>query len=517
MELRLPTKIDNILETLQDARFYPYLLLSVLLILIMGVAAASFPFIILILFVLAVVGSFFATGILFRQYWIILLLVVFMPFEDFVIKYIPGPPVIRFGAQFASEVLIYLTALLVFLWRLRQGRAVRRSPIELPLIIFVFFAFISILLNRPPLFGSFVNVRSFLRYVVLFYLVINLDLSSKQIRRLLKIIVVIGMIQIAIGALQLLTGGAINQYLIPELPDLTVGGFTRDTVLLGRRGREIGSIFGTLGDTIFFALFLLVVMAIYLGKVHEYKVRHFLFIGIVFLATNFAYARAVIFGMLLMVLVFYRLRYGINRSLLLIVVVAPMFVGGAFAMANSSLIYRQYRNPGFQELSIVENITGIFTIEYVQQAQWQRLGALMGVPPTVLANRPFFGYGPDELTTIDRLNESYPSYLHKRLIRDGFEDVYWTATLAYYGVFGTLAFIALIYTLYRSAIRVWARSRDRLSKELAFTVACLVAVTPFLLFFYRVLEFRIYSFYLWLLFGLMINSYLSSEGKAVPS
>ena len=44
-------------------------------------------------------------------------------------------------------------------------------------------------------------------------------------------------------------------------------------------------------------------------------------------------------------------------------------------------------------------------------AQKQRLGALIGNVPTVLANKPLLGYGADQNTTIERLNKSKRSFL----------------------------------------------------------------------------------------------------------
>ena len=65
--------------------------------------------------------------------------------------------------------------------------------------------------------------------------------------------------------------------------------------------------------------------------------------------------------------------------------------------------------------------------------------------------------------------------------------------------------------LYKKSIsESFTRARDvissRVTQRMAIIMLCLVAVTVFLLFFNRTLEFRGYGFYFWLCAGLMFAS-----------
>lgn len=472
---------------------------------IAGTSIITSPLLPLLGLALVCAFVFLVVGVLYHPFWILLFLVAFLPFEEMALKFLPANEGVRFVGRYLTEILLYSTALALFLRRIRSGWKFHRSPLEMPLLLFVGVAILSIVFNQAPLLGSFVNLRALLRYVVIFYLVLNMDLSHHEIRLLINAVLGIAVIQIGIGAIQILTDGAINSFLLPASPLLEVGGISRNYVLLDR-GREIGSIFGTLGDTILFAAYMLVMLTIFLGRFRIFSPVHILFVIAILLAANFAYARAVVFAMLLALLILFRLRIGQNRTFLASLLVIPFVIIGLFLFINSPLVYSEYKNPAFSETTILENLTGVFTVNYVEHAQAQRLGALLGIPPTVLANEPLLGYGPDELNTIKRLNESYPNYLVRTVVQKGFEDVYWVAMLAYYGIFGVFAFAWLLFAIFRSALFIFNNARDRLTYELSTSVICLVGVTPFLLFFDRVLEFRGYSFYFWLVVGLAFAS-----------
>lgn len=127
------------------------------------------------------------------------------------------------------------------------------------------------------------------------------------------------------------------------------------------------------------------------------------------------------------------------------------------------------------------------------------------MPPVVARNAFWFGYGPDQTTTINQLNKTDISNHYNLRDGSGFEDVYWVAIFAYYGIVGTLAFIALFATGIASAWNIAHRTESALTREIATAAYCLWAITPIILFFYRALEFRAFSFFLWLLPALMIN------------
>lgn len=434
-----------------------------------------------------------------RPFWIILFLTAYIPLETVLLR--PLPEGIYAYAQFFGEALIYLTFAAQIGLRILTDKPLRRTPVDVILLAFLLVGLLSMFASQAPVPGSLINLRSLFRYVVLFYLIVNLNLRPKQVRLLLHIIFAIGILQVAIGGVQLLTRGGINDFLIPRVSGIQIAGQTRQFKLV-TGGREIGSVFGTLGDPLFFGLFLLLVMAIYLGQLRHLSVFILAFLLLVGGAIAYSYARAAVFGLVLLLGIFYALRYGLGRVYLVALISLPILILGMILIVNQIRQVNQFDSPLRQEQSILENLTGIFSSRYLQIAQKQRLGTLVGIPPTVLANRPLLGYGPDEDTTIQALNESNPSYLVMPARKIGFEDVYWVATLAYYGLIG-LSLLALLFI--RVAISTYAiakRANTPLARGIALTAFSLSLLTPFLLFFYRVLEFRVYGFFFWLILAL---------------
>jgi len=440
-----------------------------------------------------------------RPYWVVVLLTAYIPFESFLTKFLPDSGQIYLASQFASEILIYLVFGALILHRMVRRAPFRRTPIDIPLLTFTGVAILSIFVNKVPLFDGLVNVRALLRYVVLFYLVTNLGLTRRQVALLMWLILAVGVIQLLIGGLQLVIGEPLTSILLPKQVVADIGGHTREFRIV-RYGREIGSIFGTLGDTVFFATFLIVVLVLCLARFDRLTMRSFLITVVILFAIGFSYSRAAVFAALLAVWLFYRIRFGVTRTLIVFLFV---FTIGGLGMVLFVSSLPEYTNPEASQQNILENIAGVFSQRYIEIAQQQRLGFLVNTIPAILLKRPLVGYGPDKEVVVGRLNTSdVPLLLGTwRWREQGFKDVYWVTILAYYGLLGLVLLIAVFFRLYSAAWHIYRTSVNRLTRQLALAVICLVGVTTFLLFFNEVLEFRAFGFYFWLIAALMFGLY----------
>ena len=364
---------------------------------------------------------------------------------------------------------------------------------------------LSMLVNGSPLIGSLYNIRPFARYIVLFYLVANSNLSEKRIATFLRIILAVGIFQIGAGIIQWAGGPAAFNFFLPRETTLTIGGFTKEYRLL-ELGREIGSVYGTLGDTVIYGVFMILVLVIYLSRIRRLEYLNLLGAAILFFFIARSYSRAATFSALLAGGAWFYFQYGWKKTLQLALSIAMVF-GILLAIVNPFNL--EYINPRKARVGLVGNVTGVFSGSYVRVAQKQRLGALIGNVPTVLVNKPILGYGADQNTTIERLNASQRSFLLKILSKNGFKDVYWVAILCFYGLLGLGFFALIFYKLFRAALDLYRRSVStplavsHLTRQISIIMLCLVAVTVFLLFFNRTLEFRGYGFYFWLCAGLM--------------
>jgi hypothetical protein len=451
--------------------------------------------------------------IITRPHWVVVFLTAYIPFESFLLKLLPASDWIYLVSQFISEILIYLVLAAFVLHKMAKRSYFRRTPIDLPILTFMGVALLSILVNGVPLFDGLVNIRAFLRYVIFFYLVVNLGLTRRQASLLVWTILAVGVVQLLIGGLQLTIGEPLTSILLPKQVTTTIAGHTREFRVV-TYGRELGSIFGTLGDTVFFGTFMIIVLALYLARTDNLTIRNSSIIVIILFAIGFSYSRAAVFAALLMVWVFYRIRFGVTRTLIISLLVLTVGSVGALLLAD---VFPEYVNPEATQQNILENVTGVFSQRYVAIAQGQRLGFLINTIPAVLLSRPVLGYGPDQETAVEQLNASdVPLVLQKWRWREkGFKDVYWVTILAYYGLAGLVLLTIIFFRLYSAAWHVYKTSTDKLTRQLASAMICLVGVTTFLLFFNETLEFRAYGFYFWLLAALMFGLYSRERKSAI--
>lgn len=433
---------------------------------------------------------------------IIYFLTGYVAFEEFVLKFLPVSDAVYSYLRFLGELLIYVAFGKLVIHKLHRGIPFVKTPIDLPVIGFYVVVLLSMVINRSPLIGSLYNIRPFARYVVLFYLVVNSSLSEKRIATVLRIILGIGIAQIAVGIAQWFGDSTLYDFFLPRESTLDVAGFTKEFRLL-EVGREIGSIYGTLGDTVIYGVFMILVLVIYLSRIRRLEYLNLLGAVILLFFIARSYSRAATFSALLAGGAWFYFHHGWKKTLRLALATVLIF-GILLAVVNPFSL--EYINPRKARVGLVGNVTGVFSGSYVRVAQKQRLGALIGNVPTVLLNKPILGYGADQNSTIERLNMSKRSFLFKVLSKEGFKDVYWVAILCFYGVLGLGLFTLIFFRLFTAALNLYKRTVSRYTKEIAMIMLCLVAVTVFLLFFNRTLEFRGYGFYFWLCAGLMFAS-----------
>lgn len=434
----------------------------------------------------------------------------YVAFEEFVLKFLPVSDATYSYLRFLGEMLIYIAFGRLVIHKLYRGIPFVKTAIDLPVIGFYAVVFLSMLVNRSPLIGSLYNIRPFARYIVLFYLIANSPLSERRIATLLRIILAVGITQLTAGMIQWAGGKGAFDFFLPRESTLDIGGFTKEYRLL-ELGREIGSIYGTLGDTVIYGVFMILVLVIYLSRVKRLAYLNLLGVFILLLFIARSYSRAATFSAILACVVWCFFQYGWKKTLRIALAVVLAF---SILLVVVNPFNLEYINPRKAKVGLIGNVTGVFSGSYVRVAQKQRLGALIGNVPTVLANKPILGYGADQNSTIEKLNMSKRSFLLKVLSKKGFKDVYWVAILCFYGVLGLGLFFLIFYRLFIAALNLYKRAEvggvcnpeKRYTKEIAMVMLCLVAVTVFLLFFNRTLEFRGYGFYFWLCAGLMFAS-----------
>jgi hypothetical protein len=453
-------------------------------------------------------------------------------FEDLILKFLPVPEKIFFYSRFLSELSIYIAFILVVANKLFKRIPLSRTPLDLPILFFIGSAVISIIVNHSPIFGSIVNLRPLLRFILLFYLIVNLKITVNQASKITHSIIWAGTLQVAIGMLQYLSRGALDNLLLPRATDIDIGGVSKTYILL-KTGREAGSIYAAAGDTVIYSVFLVLIFILIISKQHTLffvknkkntvlikdkfarnkknitKILPLIRILFLFIAIALTYVRSSLFAAIIIGLRHSARTFGRVKTFI-VLFLAMVLVIIVFTAIPPEFISEAKST----QKSIFSDISGIFTPEYINVAKKQRLGALIGIVPTVIFNKPILGYGADQISAIDGLNASKISFLTKVWTEEGFKDVYWAAILTFYGLAGLISMAWMFWRLYYCARMIYKFSNQQITKEISLAVRYIVISTSFLLFLNRAIEFRIYGFYFWLLPGLMFSLYIQEKNNS---
>ncbi|MEL6578905.1 MAG: hypothetical protein AAFQ14_04070, partial [Cyanobacteria bacterium J06621_12] len=121
----------------------------------------------------------------------------------------------------------------------------------------------------------------------------------------------------------------------------------------------------------------------------------------------------------------------------------------------------------------------------------------------------WFGFGPDHETLINQMGQFLTSDEVKKLVRDTevFDDPYWFAFLGYFGVVGLIINWFILLRLFQAGRELLRITTVREYRVLAISLCSIIIVAFFYSFVERVFKLRHFSFYFWLLAGLVVNVY----------
>ena len=122
----------------------------------------------------------------------------------------------------------------------------------------------------------------------------------------------------------------------------------------------------------------------------------------------------------------------------------------------------------------------------------------------------WFGFGP-ELGSVKRGIMPYLSNPDDqgRLQRNlyVFDDPYWFAVMAYFGVVGLVIYWLILWRLYQAAKTVLLFHLSQQERTIVIMAQTLVMIAFFYSFVERLFRVRPFSFYFWLICGLLVNIY----------
>ncbi|MEN8251877.1 MAG: hypothetical protein ABFS32_23350, partial [Bacteroidota bacterium] len=337
--------------------------------------------------------------------------------------------------------------------------------------------------------------------------------TEKQSSHLLYLRVVVALIQAGIGVVQYLGPDILTEIFAPRKVETDVGVGDRNFNLFGGV-YKLGAVAGSLGQPVTFSMLLLIASVIILSRIWFMKsgiarlkllvVALILLLGIVF-----SYKRGVL-AITLMILPIIYLLYSDRRKKIFIssALMVLMIVTLSFFSLRSGVVVKEKT----QEISPLASLTQLSYGEYWERTMRSSRGWFISqVGSTMLSSVSILGYSADQSFAKEKL-ASIGGAFGKLASYNAFEDVYWVSMLVYYGLLGVAIYLMMMLKLYRVGKHISIHGNG--DWKLIGTVLCALTIIALPLnFLYQGWDIRTFSFYYWLLAGLVVNHWAELKTK----
>jgi hypothetical protein len=447
-------------------------------------------------------------------FWIVSAIAVYTPFEDFLVGWLPIPQVAQTGVRFIPEIFLYYLLLQLIYRKIRSEEGLRKTPIDILVVAFFVSSLISILVNHASIPGSIANLRTNWRYLSIYYLLVNINITQQQLASIIRKIIAIGVIQSAITFLQFFLPGSLK---------MAISGGYCDKAL--SKNANCGTFF----DSAILSGFLLVIITIIFSDIYISSgslvpdKSHFINIFLTYFATFASKKRAALLvALLIPLVVFWSLRKVKNLAIITWVAILLMFLT-SFLSPTGNMQKSYTTNPitGQVEEStdVSTYFSSVFSEEYWQHTWKSSRGWMIATTTNALIRSgSWFGFGPE----LGSVNQGILPYLlepedQARLERNQFvfDDPYWFAVIAYFGIVGLSIYWLILWRLYQAAKFVLISSVSQPERNIALMSKTLVIIAFFYSFVERLFRLRPFSLYFWLICGLLINIYCCHQERLI--
>jgi hypothetical protein len=445
-------------------------------------------------------------------FWTISAIAIYTPFEDFIVGWLPIPQVGESGLRFIPEIILYLLLAHLVYNKIRSGEGIRKTPIDILIIAFFVSSFISIIVNGASIPGSIDNLRTNWRYLSVFYLLVNSDISQQQLANTINKIIAIGIIQSIITSLQF--------FLPAGFKSVIPGGSCEKAITKSASC-------GTFNDTAILSGFLLIIITvifsyIYTSNPHLIPEQNQLYTIILSYFAIFASKKraALLIAFIIPLLIFWSLKKIKNIGLIVWFFLLLIFLGNLLLPATINQVDSgaSVSSEQTESVDIFTYFSSIFSPEYWEHTNESSRGwTIYNTTNALIKSGSWFGFGP-ELGSIKRGILPYltgaddQSRFQRNLYV--FEDPYWFAVMAYFGIVGLSIYWLILWRLYQTAHFILKATLSQQEKTIAIMTQTLVITAFFYSFVERLFKLRTFSFYFWLICGLLINIYCCYQERA---
>lgn len=477
----------------------------VLAIVLLGFAVAYNPLIAVGGVAAAVVFMAFAL----RVEYFVGFIALYTPLEEFALKWLPQE--MYAPARYASEALLIVLFLVAILKNLLNRKNIwKRTPLDLPLLALVFVITASALVNDVPPFIAALGVKNLLRYALLYYIVINSDLSDGFWKKLVFALLVLCFAEGVLGIVQYIVGEPAYKFL--RAKDVEVGGMAVRELA----STDVGKVFGTMGRYNLLGNFLNFFMVMAMGLYYTRRENGFLGYALFFMATLaglvLTFSRMSWFGLYLGFMLILLIQ---KRKIVIIYLLLPIFITLALVGAYEGLNW--YKGET-KQASAIERYVSIFTSGYITKARrFDRLFALLVTAPAAIEKYPMFGLGPGTFASEvvgSGTHEKglYPEHSHadwlelnnKEAVKYT-SDQGWTVILCQLGLTGLICVVWVFVVLIRRSYLGYKRARDPFEKGVLLGFLGCIFLLVFQNFVSFNLTYRAVSLYFWLFAGYAVS------------
>lgn len=467
-----------------------------------------------------VIGFCFVVLTIVRPLWTLAFLAVYLPFEPFILKFVPDE--IYIFARYFSEVLIYFLCAVV-LWRAAIGEfKIKNTPINLPFVLFLVVAVSSAIINFVEPSVAVLGLRQIIRFILVFFIAVYLKPDRSFVKKLTLVMLAIVLFEAGLGIVQAIIGESLDLLLLPSetrtFGEMVLTSGVAQTWESGTR------VFATLGryDRLgtFLAFFLVIAAAIlYEMKKGKEIGKKFIWTTVVIglPALVLTYSRSAWFGFLLGFLFIALWIKKDRRVLVASLSIVAILVG---YLVYSGLMVRYLIDTPQQ--TVVERFFETFSYER-WSGEYYGLGRLFWMVQTVITvvpASPLFGFGPGQygggaVTALnntkvyEQLGLPYGVYG-----TDGYIDNNWFSLWGETGTLGLAFYLWMYLALFVYSIKVYRDTKsDPFVRALALGFAAAMIAVALNAFLASFLEVRTLAFYLWLYGGFIVS--LSQDKRSV--
>lgn len=434
-----------------------------------------------------------------KAHYLIYFLLIWYPFESLLLRFVP----VEFlaYAKYLPEVLLYLLLLISwagFVWR--EKKIFPITPINKWLLGFVVVSIFSLILNWYSPWIWLLGLRQILRFMAVFFAMKCLDLDQDVIRKILRLILAIFVIEVFLAFVQYVAGGRLDRYLFPP-PIVDVG----NTAGLGEveqfwvPGSRVFATFGRydrLGS--FLALGLVMLFPwFYVIKEKTKKIWLSIIWGAGSLALLLTMSRASWVGAFMGVLA---IAWFIKKDKRLLKIAGILLGILVVYLLGFALVRGQVMSiTDSRNQTLAERVFESFSLKAWRESYegFGRIFFIINTPKIVVASAPLFGVGPGNFgggVAASLLNTRVYERLH---LPFGIQNLYGQIDNSLFSLWAELGTLGLICWLGIFVYLIRGLQKNTLSVGLFGGLIAVLVMG----FFGPYLEFRPLMFYFWTLAG----------------